>query len=118
MKTASKKEYGYILSLNTNGIVWETYVQSQGSTNQLRSSGHIDWTMVRGSLIVSTHILIVAFLKLTMLMLESRLKLLLGVLGIPRNLLIGFQERTDRNRSQVTVQSSGPTETVCITMRV
>ena len=85
MKTASKKEYGYILTLNTNGIVWETYAQSQGSTNQLRPSGDIDRTTVKGSLLVSMHILIVAFLKLTMLMLESRLKLLLGALGIQKS---------------------------------
>ena len=32
LKTASKKEYGYILTLDTNGMIWETYVQSQGST--------------------------------------------------------------------------------------
>ena len=28
LKTASKKEYGYILTLDTNGMIWETYVQS------------------------------------------------------------------------------------------
>lgn len=32
LKTASKKEYGYIMTLDTNGMIWETYVQSQGST--------------------------------------------------------------------------------------
>ena len=30
IKTASKKEYGYILTLDTNGVIWESYVQSQG----------------------------------------------------------------------------------------
>ena len=33
IKTASKKEYGYILTLDTNGVLWESYVQSQGFLN-------------------------------------------------------------------------------------
>ena len=37
LKTASKKEYGYIMTLDTNGMIWETYVQSQGSTYTGRS---------------------------------------------------------------------------------
>ena len=38
LKTASKKEYGYILTLDTDGMIWETYVQSQGSTYSLGQS--------------------------------------------------------------------------------
>ena len=33
IKTASKKEYGYILTLDTNGVLWESYIQSQGFMN-------------------------------------------------------------------------------------
>ena len=101
LKTASKKEYGYIMTLDTNGMIWETYVQSQGSTYTGRSglfrviklkisrTGKI----VIGSRIASMLILIVALLKLKLLILESRLKPLQPVPGTQKNLLTDFQVR-------------------------
>ena len=99
LKTASKKEYGYIMTLDTNGMIWETYVQSQGSTYTGRPG--LCWVIklnisrtnkiVIGSLIASMLILIVALLKLKMLILESRLKPLQPVPGTQKNLLTDFQ---------------------------